>query len=181
MKKFANKGFAFKKHMSVGEAAAEDDKKFLEECFVDIGDYEILEDTNTPESIVTGRTGVGKSALLEQLAKNNDRVIKIEPEELALKHISNSTILNFFEGLGVNLDIFYNLLWQHTLTVELIKDKYNIDCAQARLNFFSSISGMLSGNQKRNRRSNILKNGVTSFGSTQKHASKNSLRNLKPN
>ena len=57
MKKIAKNDFVFKKHMSVGEADAENDKKFLEDCFVDIGDYEILEDTDSPQSIVLGRTG----------------------------------------------------------------------------------------------------------------------------
>jgi len=135
--------------MSVGEADAENDKNFLEECFVDIGDYDVLEDTSAPQSIVLGRTGIGKSALLEQIEKNSDRVIRIEPEELALRHISNSTILNFFEDLGVNLEIFYSLLWQHTLAVELIKDKYKIDSVQAKTNFIDSITALLSGNQKK--------------------------------
>ncbi len=135
--------------MSVGEADAENDKQFLEECFVDIGDYDVLVDTNTPQSIVLGRTGIGKSALLEQLEKNSERVIRIEPEELALKHISNSTILNFFEDLGVNLDIFYSLLWQHTLAVELIKNKYNIDCPQAKKNFIDTISSRLPGGKNK--------------------------------
>ncbi len=148
MTKIAKQDFVFKKHMSVGEADAENDKKFLEECFVDIGDYEILEDTTAPQSIVLGRTGIGKSALLEQLEKNSERVIRIEPEELALRHISNSTILNFFEEIGVNLDIFYSLLWQHTLAVELIKNKYNIDSAQAKSNFMDSITALISGKQK---------------------------------
>ncbi|KEI70781.1 P-loop ATPase, Sll1717 family [Endozoicomonas elysicola] len=149
MTKRAKQDFVFKKHMSVGEADAENDKQFLEECFVDIGDYEILEDTTASQSIVLGRTGIGKSALLEQLEKNSDTVIRIEPEELALRHISNSTILNFFEELGVNLDIFYSLLWQHTLAVELIKNKYNIDSAQAKTNFIDSITALLSGNHKK--------------------------------
>ncbi|AMO67328.1 P-loop ATPase, Sll1717 family [Zhongshania aliphaticivorans] len=156
MTKIAKQDFIFKKHMSVGEADAENDKSFLEECFVDIGDYEILEDTSTPQSIILGRTGIGKSALIEQLEKNSDRVIRIEPEELALRHISNSTILNFFEDLGVNLDIFYSLLWQHTLSVELIKNKYNIDCAQAKTNFIDSITALLSGKQKKQQALNYI-------------------------
>jgi hypothetical protein len=149
MTKIPKQDFVFKKHMTVGEADAENDRQFLEECFVDIGDYEILEDTCSSQSIVLGRTGIGKSALLEQLEQNNDRVIRIEPEELALQHISNSTILNFFEELGVNLDIFYSLLWQHTLAVELIKDKYNIDSAKAKTSFIDSITALISGNQKK--------------------------------
>ncbi len=149
MSKIPKQDFIFKKHMTVGEADAENDIQFLEECFVDVGDYDVIADTKTPQSVVLGRTGVGKSALLEQLEKNSDRVIRIEPEELALRHISNSTILNFFEGLGVNLDIFYSLLWQHTFSVELIKKRYNIDCIQAKTNFIDSITAIISGNQKK--------------------------------
>lgn len=135
--------------MSIGEADAENDQKFLEDCFVDIGDYEILEDTERPQSIVIGRTGVGKSALLEQIERNAERIIRIEPEELALRYISNSTILNFFEDLGVNLDIFYNLLWQHTLSVELIKNKYNIDSEIQKKNFLASLYSKINGDKNK--------------------------------
>lgn len=156
MNKIAKQDFVFKKHMSVGEADAENDNQFLAECFTDIGDYEVLENTNSPQSIVLGRTGVGKSALLEQIEKNSSNIIRIEPEQLALRHVSNSTILNFFEELGVNLDIFYNLLWQHTLAVELIKHKYNIDCPQAKSNFIDSITAIISGNQKKQQALNYI-------------------------
>lgn len=149
MAKSPKQDFVFKKHMSIGEADAENDLNFLADCFVDIGDFEVIENTEAPQSIVLGRTGIGKSALLEQLESSSENVIRIEPESLALRHISNSTILNFFEGLGVNLDIFYNLLWQHTFAVELIKYKYNIDSIQAKTNFIDLISNLLSGNYKK--------------------------------
>ena len=149
MAKSPKQDFVFKKHMPIGEADAENDLNFLADCFVDIGDFEVIENTEAPQSIVLGRTGIGKSALLEQLESSSENVIRIEPESLALRHISNSTILNFFEGLGVNLDIFYNLLWQHTFAVELIKYKYNIDSIQAKTNFIDLISNLLSGNYKK--------------------------------
>ncbi|AJQ94168.1 P-loop ATPase, Sll1717 family [Gynuella sunshinyii] len=141
--------FVYRKHMSVGEADAENDQSFLEDCFVDIGDYEVLCNTSAPQCIVLGRTGAGKSALLEQVRRNQERVISIEPEELALRHISNSTILTFFENLGVNLDIFYNLLWQHTFAVELIKIEYKIDSVQKKDSFFSTVSSLIKGNSKK--------------------------------
>jgi GTP-binding protein EngB required for normal cell division len=73
--------FVFRKHMTVGEADAENDQSFLEDCFVDIGDYEVLCNTSAPQCIVLGRTGAGKSALLEQVIRNQERVINIEPEQ----------------------------------------------------------------------------------------------------
>jgi len=143
------KDFIFRKNMSIGEVDAENDARFLANCFVDNGDLEILEDTTLPQCIVLGRTGSGKSALIEHLEKNSEQVIRIEPDELALKHISNSTILSFFENLGVNLDIFYSLLWQHTLAVELIKHKYQIDSPTAKNHFLETITALISGNRKK--------------------------------
>lgn len=148
MTKIAKQDFVFKKNMSIGEVDAENDKLFLESCFMDTGDYEALEDTASSKCIVLGRTGVGKSALLEQLEKNAERIIRIHPEELALKHISNSNVLGFFESLGVDLDIFYSLLWQHTLVVELIKNKYDIDSAAAKRSFLDRLTFLSSDPKK---------------------------------
>lgn len=148
MSKIAKQDFVFKKNMSIGEVDAENDAAFLEKCFMDTGDYEALENTENSQCIVLGRTGAGKSALLEQLEKNSERVIRIEPEELALRHISNSTVLGFFEDLGVDLDIFYSLLWQHTFAVELIRNKYAIDSPAAKVSFFEKLS-FLSGDPKK--------------------------------
>lgn len=106
---------------------------------------------------VLGRTGSGKSALLERLEECCEQTIRIEPDELALRHISNSTILTFFESIGVNLDIFYSLLWQHTLAVELIKNKFSIDSPLAKRNFFDKLSGLISGNRKKTASSRIYR------------------------
>ena len=149
MTKLPRNDFVFKKHMNVGEADAENDAAFLAECFIDIGDYEVLKNTDNAQAIILGRTGVGKSALIEHLENSNEQVIRIEPEELALRHISNSTILRFFEDLGVNLDIFYNLLWQHTFAVELIQKQYGINSIEAKTSFISRIKSLISGDHKK--------------------------------
>lgn len=149
MTKIPKKEFTFKKHMKVGEADAESDSRFLESCFIDTGDLEVLLDSSEPKSIVLGRTGVGKSALVEYIEKTCERVIRIEPEELALRHVSNSSIIKFFEEQGVDLDIFYNLLWQHTFAVELIKNKYDINTLENKISFMESMKERLSGNTKK--------------------------------
>ncbi|WDE04101.1 DNA repair ATPase [Thalassomonas viridans] len=164
MSQKAKKDFIFKKHMSIGEVDAENDQKFLKNCFVDNGDYEVLEDTESPQSIIVGRTGVGKSALISHLINNSQhKIIEIEPEELALKHISNSTILTFFESLGVNLDIFYNLLWQHTFAVELIKSRYSITDESQKRTFFTKIEQLISGNIRKKEALDYLENWGESF------------------
>ena len=118
--------FRFRRLDTIGSADAEQDTDFLQDCFVDTGHLGVLSDCRDPRSIVVGRTGSGKTALLRRLLETEERVIEIQPESLALSYISNSTILNFFDRLGVRLDIFFKLLWRHIFTVELIKHHFKI-------------------------------------------------------
>ena len=99
--------FVFRKHDKIGAADAIEDSKFLHQSFVDKGELEILCDLDRSESIVLGRTGTGKTALLEKLSATEDRVIKIAPESLALSYVANSNVLGFFRAAGVDLDLFW--------------------------------------------------------------------------
>jgi hypothetical protein len=118
--------FSFRRLDTIGVAAAEEDHAFLTDCFVETGDLDVLRNCEDPRRIVLGRTGVGKTALLQRLAEAESKVIYVKPENLALAHISNSTILTFVSELGVKLDIFFRLLWRHVLAVELIRLHFNI-------------------------------------------------------
>lgn len=94
--------FRLRRHASVGAAAAEEDAHFLQHCFVDTGDLEILRDCENPKRIVVGRTGSGKTALLKRLQETEEHVIEVSPVSLSLEHISNSQVLQFFTEVGVN-------------------------------------------------------------------------------
>ena len=112
--------FTFRRHDVIGTAGAEEDEEFLRDCFVDTGDLDIVQDPGDKRIVILGRTGSGKSALLMALEERESNVVSLLPENLALGYISNSTILKFFENLGVNLDPFFKLLWRHVLTVEIL-------------------------------------------------------------
>jgi len=120
-KNSAKQKIKFKKGLKVGSAAAEDDEIFLEECFIHTEDLNLLCDVKRPESILLGRTGAGKTAVLLNLESLKDRIIRIEPNNLALNYISNSDVISFLTSLGVELDIFYQMLWRHVLSIELLK------------------------------------------------------------
>jgi len=106
--------FTFRKHASIGAAAAEEDTKFLTECFIDNGDLEPLIDCSDRRRIILGRTGAGKSALLKRLVSKTNAIV-INPETLSFNYLTNSTILQFFLEAGVKLDLFFKLLWRHVL------------------------------------------------------------------
>ena len=125
MAKAAQSEFKFRKTDTIGAASAEDDGQFLQTCFVETEEYEALKNKEDNRQIVLGRTGAGKSALFERLKQEEkDRVISIEPHNLALTYVSNSSVISYFSNLGVNLDPFYKLLWRHVLTVEVLRKHF---------------------------------------------------------
>lgn len=141
--------YKIRRRATVGAVAAEEDSTFLETCFVDTGDLERLRDTTNPHRIVLGRTGSGKTALLQQLLQE-EHAIAIDPASLSLQYIANNQILQFLDQQGVKLDLFYRLLWRHILAVELIKAKYNISSPDSALsNFWSSVCRLIARDKKK--------------------------------
>src|SRR5262245_14017796 len=140
--------FRFRKHDTIGAEGAEEDA-FLAECFVDVGDLAALRDTTLPKRVVVGRTGAGKTALLTRLKSEEDRCTLLDPTQLALQYLSNSTILRYLEELGVRLDIFYRLLWKHILAIELIQLKYQLRSEEEQDNFLQRVKERLFGDKKK--------------------------------
>ncbi|MEW6441319.1 MAG: hypothetical protein AB1640_10340 [bacterium] len=141
--------FKFRKNDRIGAAGAEEDGEFLSSCFVDTGDLHLLQDLSDHRQIVLGRTGTGKSALLTKLRESKpEYVIEISPENLALTYVSNSTILNFFSNLGVNLDPFFKLLWRHVLTIEVLSRCFEHTCKDRQKSLLDRLSSMFMGGSR---------------------------------
>lgn len=141
--------FHFRRQEAIGAAGAEEDSDFLKSCFVDLGDLETLADCTKAPRIVVGRTGPGKSALLLRLAEREDHVVSIAPESLSLQYLSNSTIIQYLENLGVKLDVFYKLLWKHVFAVELIRMRFPIKTEDDKRNFIQRAVERLFGDKRK--------------------------------
>ena len=139
----------FRRNFSIGAADAESDDQFLESCFLDTGVLDDIRDCENPKRILLGRTGSGKSALIKHLSAVESNLISLDPETLSLSYISNSNILNFLDSIGVNLDLFFKLLWAHVLTVELIAKKYKIQNESSKKCFMEKIRLTLSGDKNK--------------------------------
>jgi hypothetical protein len=142
--------FTFRKHASIGAAAAEDDSKFLESCFTDTGDLATLMDCDDPRRLILGRTGTGKSALVWQLGQRQG-TITLNPEVLAFNHVTNNAVLQFFLAAGVKLDLFFKLLWRHAFTVELLKYKYHIQTAADSRSVLERLFGRIAPDKNKER------------------------------
>lgn len=116
----STKEYKFRPNTDLGNLEAELDQ-FLLEGFVEKDDYSLVKDVSSSKTIILGRTGSGKSALLRKLSTDVENFKIINPEALSLQHLSNSNIINYFQGLGVKLDLFYKVLWRHVFIVEIIK------------------------------------------------------------
>lgn len=113
------------RNCNVGAPDAETDRELLAACFIENGCIEQVIDTDSAASLIVGRTGAGKSATLIRLEQISDNVIEVNPSDLSFKYVENSTTLKFFRDAGVNLDIFYRMLWRHVLITELLRARYD--------------------------------------------------------
>jgi len=161
---YEGKGFRFKKGESIGELDAESDIGYIRDCFTRTEDYQIITDIKAPQRIIVGRTGSGKSAIIQNIKLEQDNVIEILPENLSLNFIANSDIINNLERVGVKLDIFYTLLWRHVFAVELLQKKYNLINEEKTQSWLSHLFSVLEKKDKNKERAiNYLKDWGDKF------------------
>lgn len=119
--------FIFRRHDHIGALEAEEDGDFLEECFVDNGFIGPLLDITNSKRILIGRTGSGKSAIIAHILATQPGALRIEPERMALEHLYTTTILGHLDELDVRMDVFFKLLWKHTIVIGLLRRHFNED------------------------------------------------------
>lgn len=119
-----HKNIILKRNMTLGDISAEHDDEFLDECFVCTPEFEELCDFSNRKMILLGRTGSGKTALLNQIKNKVDFYIQIKPDIFAFQYISSVPFVKSLIEKDVNLDIFYKFLWLHEITSQIIKNYF---------------------------------------------------------
>ena len=151
------------RNLSIGSPDAATDQELLNRCFVDSGCLGLIRDPAEHASIVLGRTGQGKSALLLRLAEVEPNTVPIHPFELAFRFVDNSTVIGFFENAGVNLNLFYRLLWRHVLITEVIRKRYNLRDKRSLTGWFEGFMDRLDRGSARARALSYLKTWGENF------------------
>jgi hypothetical protein len=140
--------FKFKKSQQIGAPDAETDD-FVLNAFIPVDNISEVVDTKNQKSILLGRTGSGKTAIIRYLKSNCKNVQEIVPEAMSLRFLSNSTILKYFASIGVNLNLFYKVLWKHVFIVELLKMYFNDESSSfKRKSFFDQLRERLITDKK---------------------------------
>lgn len=121
-----------------GEQAEAD--HLLEKGFYESGLYRAIVSHHDGRAFLVGRTGGGKSALLQHLATERpEHVIRINPENLSLPYITGLGAVQYLSEIGLNLDPLFIALWKHVVLVEIIKHRYNVNTPVAKQNFVRTL------------------------------------------
>ena len=144
--------FRFRQGFSVGALAAEHDE-LLDECFIASNQYESIQNVEDVHCALIGRSGSGKTAILDQLKKNKQLVVTIDPDALAFQFLGSSDLILALRASGVGLDYFYKLLWRHVFVVEILKAYFPEESAThgALAAVFSNIKKSIRPDRERDR------------------------------
>jgi len=124
---------------NIGAMSAEFDQKFLTNCFIKTDQYESILDLSNPKFILLGRTGSGKTAILQRIEETQENVIKIDPKDLCLENLGNSDVMKLIDSLGVKIDPFFEMMWRYTFIIELLLKKYSFNRNNIDFNLFEKI------------------------------------------
>lgn len=132
---------------AIGHIAAEADDEFLFNCFVDHPALQEIKNRHSPKMIILGSTGIGKTAILRALEKDEERCQNIRLDEMSLSYISNSDVINFILALDVSLDRFFQALWKHVICIEYIKLRFSVDSQMKSQNWWRRVSERFRDNE----------------------------------
>lgn len=113
-----------KEFFQVTSAEREED---LDSYYVDNDYYQSAISPDSKKSFFVGRTGVGKTAILEKVRRGTTpkrNIISIDPEDFAFKIMERNWILDKLTDLKINLDLFYKTMWKYIFTTEILKEIY---------------------------------------------------------
>ncbi|WP_417519816.1 P-loop ATPase, Sll1717 family [Minwuia sp.] len=149
--------------MTIGHNAAENDESYLEECFVLYPPVEQCSDHDSSAMIVAGRTGSGKTAILQYIESVSQNCFSIDPQEMSMGYISNSDHIKFLNIIDANLDLIFQALWKHVLCIEFIRMKYNIEDSNRSISVFSILESVIGVNKRKKRAIDYLENWRDKF------------------
>lgn len=132
------------RRFSLGGEQAEADP-LLRTSFLATSQYEMLSTPDDPKCFIVGRTGSGKSAMLQQIEEDHvGHVIRITPEDLSMPYISGLDGIKLLVDNGVHMAPFFSALWKHIFLVEIIRHRYTVNTPAAKQNFLASLRAKIS-------------------------------------
>lgn len=116
--------FRFRTGIDLGSGVAELDN-VQDECFLFTDAYQAISDHENHLCVIVGKAGSGKSAIIRQLLlEKSNNIIRIHPQQLAFHFLRGSELLASLRQTGINMSLFYKLLWRHVFIIEILKHMF---------------------------------------------------------
>jgi hypothetical protein len=125
--------------MTIGANAAEMDDEFLLPCFVHYPPVKVCLDLGSRGTVIDGRTGSGKTAILKYISSTVEHASEIDPFEMSMSYVSNSDVLSFLYAIGADLDLLFHVLWKHVLCIEFIRMRFSVNSEESSRGVFGWI------------------------------------------
>ena len=125
----AKKGLNFSftpAHKEFFQSTSAERETNLNDYYVDNEYFQSAIDPNSKKAFFIGRTGIGKTAILEKVkrAPRQKNIISIDPEDFAFKIMERSRVLKQLTAWEINLDLFYKTMWKYIFVTEILKQIY---------------------------------------------------------
>ncbi|RWK29336.1 P-loop NTPase fold protein [Mesorhizobium sp.] len=135
--------------MTIGSLAAETDDDYLFDCFVHYPPVDIAMKVDSHGSILTGRTGAGKTAIIRYIESRAEHSVQIRPSDMAMSYVSNSDALSFLHAIGADLDLLFQVLWKHVLCIEFIRLRWAVTDSEKSRSIFGRLTEKFSRDQRK--------------------------------
>ena len=150
---------------NIGNVSAETDDEFLFRCFVDHPALSTIKDMKNSKMFLLGSTGVGKTAFLRMVEKNENAKF-IELYELSMSYLSNSDTIQFLQKIDVDISFFLQALWRHVICIELIKMAMKIEDEDDTKGFVGKLFNFGKDNGARKKFIDFVEDNQGSFWNT---------------
>ena len=152
------------RNSEIGATDAEYDDAFLFTCFVDNPAYSVVTDLDNNKTLLVGRTGSGKTAILRKIeASNADRCSYISLPDMAISYVTNSDYINFLIQLNIDLELFFVALWKHVICLEYIRSNYNITNTEKSKTLIERLQAMFKRDDRKKKGIEYLRTWESKF------------------
>ena len=156
----------FSSNINIGQNGAESDDEFLFKCFVDHPALSELSAMPSPAMFALGSTGIGKTAILRMIEKQEPNCTSVELKDMAMNHVSNSDVIQFLQSIDVDLGLFFQALWRHVICIEYIKLIGQTDTPDKFKYWTQRLYATVTGDRSRQKLEAFLKNNEHRFWNT---------------
>jgi len=149
--------------MAIGTGNAETDDDFLFDCFVHHPAVEECTRIQSAGTILAGRTGSGKTAIIRFIETREDYATDLDPAEMSMSYVANSDALRFLNAIGADLDLLFQVLWKHVLCIEYIRLRWKVESEAKSVNVFERLVEKFNKDERKQRAINYLRDWEGKF------------------